>query len=284
MRIVLCYPVEPRHLEQIRSCVDRNVEIIDAGQQQIADAILARTFSADMPKCRWIGRPSWRGRLKWIQSSAAGLDHCLVPEVIASQIVVSSASGVFAPQVAEHAMALILGWLRGLPTFFRAQLQRDFTRRPTRDLRGKTVGIVGFGGNGRRLAEVLASFDVTIVATDTFPQDPLDCVQSLWPAHELPQLLQVSDIIVLSVPLTETTQHLLSRPEFDQCKSGALLINVARGRVVDEPALIAALQSGKLAGAGLDVAELEPLPATSPLWQLPQVVITPHVGAICRPH
>jgi D-3-phosphoglycerate dehydrogenase len=260
--------------------VDGNVEIVDAGQQHIAAAIMSADIFCGHAKVP-VDWPSVvaQGTLKWIQSSAAGLDHCLVPEVIASRIVVSSASGVFAPQVAEHAIALILALLRSLPKFFRAQQQRDYTRRPTGDLRGKTVGIVGFGGNGRRLAEVLAPFDVTIVATDTFPEDRPAWVKSLWPATELPRLLQVSDIVVLCLPLNEATTQLLSQREFDQCRPGALLINVARGGVVQERALVAALQSGKLAGAGLDVAEVEPLPADNPLWGLPQVIITPHVGA-----
>ncbi len=121
MRIVLCYPVERRHLEQIRSHVDRNVEIVDAGQQHIAEEILKADVFCGHAKVPvdWASVVA-QGRLKWIQSSAAGLDHCLVPEVIASEIVVSSASGVFAPQVAEHAIALMTSWLRGLPAFFRA--------------------------------------------------------------------------------------------------------------------------------------------------------------------
>lgn len=280
MRVVLCYPVEPRHLGQIRSQLNADVEVVDAGQAHIAEAIMTADVFCGHAKVP-VDWPSVvaQGRLKWIQSSAAGLDHCLVPEVIGSDIVVSSASGVFAPQVAEHAVALIMSWLRGLPSFFRAQQCRDYTRLPTSDLRGKTVGIVGLGGNGRRLAEVLAPFEVTIVATDTFPDHPPACVQSLWPDTELPRLLQVSEIVVLCLPLTPTTRHLLSDREFKQCRPGALLINVARGAIVDERALVAALQAGRLAGAGLDVAETEPLPATSPLWDMPQVIITPHVGA-----
>src|SRR5690606_33377620 len=106
-----------------------------------------------------------RGRLRWIQSSAAGMDHCLVPSVINSDITVTSASGVLANQTADHSLALALGLLRSLPTFFRAQQAKEFIRRPTRDLYGATVGIVGLGGNGRRLAEALSAFHTTILAT-----------------------------------------------------------------------------------------------------------------------
>ncbi len=284
MQIVLCYPVEPRHIHQIKwaagSLAGEEIHVLDAGQDHIASAI----FDADI-FCGHAKVPvDWdrvvdQRRLKWIQSSAAGLDHCLVPAVINSEILVSSASGVFANQVAEHTLALILGLLRGLPTFFRSQQRHEFVRRPTADLRGKTVGIVGFGGNGRRLAEVLVPFQVKIVATDTFPVDQPDYLDSLWPHTELNRLLRSSDIVVLCLPLNDSTHHLISKAEIAVCKPGAMLVNVARGAIVDQQALVAAIESGQLSSAGLDVTEFEPLPVGSPLWDFPQVLITPHVGA-----
>src|SRR5215207_670490 len=155
MRLVLCYPIESKHLEQIRAAAPGH-EIVDAGQERIA----AELPSADI-FCGHAKVPvPWpnvvkQGRLKWIQSSAAGLDHCLTPEVIDSDIIVTSASGLFADQVAEQTLALLLGLLRGLPTFFRQQQEHEFIRRPTRDLHQATVGIVGLGGNGTRIAETL---------------------------------------------------------------------------------------------------------------------------------
>jgi D-3-phosphoglycerate dehydrogenase len=128
MRIVLCYPVEPKHIRQI-AAVMPDAEIVDAGQERIAEAL----FSADI-FCGHAKVPvDWdgvvrHGRLRWIQSSAAGTDHCLVPSVIASEIVVTSASGVLADQVAEHTIALLTAWYRRLPAFFRQQQQHDFTR------------------------------------------------------------------------------------------------------------------------------------------------------------
>jgi phosphoglycerate dehydrogenase-like enzyme len=279
MRIVLCYPIEPRHLEQIRAAA-ANCEIVDAGQERIS----AELPSADI-FCGHAKVPvPWaevvkKGRLKWIQSSAAGLDHCLTQEVIDSKIIVTSASGLFADQVAEQTLALLLGLLRGLPTFFRQQQTKEFIRRPTLDLHGKTVGIVGLGGNGRRIAEVLAPFRVRILATDYFPIDKPPHVEQLWPADQLQRLLAESDIVILCVPLNSETTGMIGRRELAAMKRDSVLINVARGPVVDEAALIAALESGQLAGAGLDVTESEPLPETSKLWMLPNVIITPHVGA-----
>src|SRR4051794_22960002 len=168
MRIVLCYQHEPRHLEQIRAAAPGH-EIIDAGQERIAKELLEADIFCGHAKVPvpW-AEVVRRGRLKWIQSSAAGLDHCLTPETIGSHIVVTSASGLFAQAVAEQSLALLLGLLRGLPTFFRQQQRREFVRRPTRDLNGTTVGIVGLGGNGLKLAEVLRPFKTRLIATDMF--------------------------------------------------------------------------------------------------------------------
>lgn len=279
MRIVLCYPVADRHLRQIAAAAPA-AEIIDAGQERLAAEILAADIYCGHAKVHPV---PWdevvrRGRLQWIQSSAAGMDHCLVPSVIASEIVVTSASGVLADQVAEHTLALTTGLLRSLPVFFRAQQNKEFIRRPTGDLHRATIGIVGFGGNGRRLAEVLRVFKGRIVATDVFPVDKPDYVEALWPAERLDDLLALSDIVILAAPLVPATRGMIDARALARMKPGAILINMARGPLVVESALVEALRSGHLAGAGLDVTEIEPLPPESPLWELPNCIITPHVG------
>jgi D-3-phosphoglycerate dehydrogenase len=207
------------------------------------------------------------------------MDHCLVPAVIRSTILVTSASGLFADQVAEQTLALLLGLVRGLPTFFRQQQSREFVRRPTHDLTGTTVGIIGFGGNGRRIAEVLAPFRTHILATDVFPRRVPPHVAAVWPAERLDDLLGQCDVVILCMPLNDQTMGMFHARRIARMKRGAWLINVARGPVVVERDLVAALESGHLRGAGLDVTEIEPLPNDSPLWGMPQVLITPHVGA-----
>jgi D-3-phosphoglycerate dehydrogenase len=283
VRIVLCYPVEGRHKAQI-AAVAPEAEIVDAGQDRIAQEILAADLYCGHAKS---GPLPWdevvaQGRLQWIQSSAAGIDHCLVPAVVDSKIVVSSASGVLADQVAEQTMALMAGLARSLPVFFRAQQAKEFIRRPTRDIHGTTIGIVGFGGNGRRLAEVLRTFKTRILATDAFPVDKPDYVEALWPAERLDDLLRQSDYVILAAPLTNETRGMINARTLRLMKPNAFLINVARGALVVERDLIAALESGHLAGAGVDVTEIEPLPPESKLWQQPQVIITPHVGGQSR--
>jgi len=278
MRIVLCYVTKPCHLAQIAAAMPE-AEIVAASQEQIATEI----FSADI-FCGHAKVPiDWdgvvrQGGLQWIQSSAAGMDHCLVPSVIESDIRVTSASGALADQVAEHTIALMTAWTRSLPTFFRAQQKKEFIRRPTRDLTRSTVGIVGLGGVGRRLSRLISAFDARILAVDMFPVDKPDCVESLWPAQRLDELLPLVDFLVLCVPLNPTTRSMIDARAIEKMKPGAVLVNVARGPLVVESDLVAGLESGRLAGAVMDVTEPEPLPPASKLWDLPQVIITPHVG------
>jgi phosphoglycerate dehydrogenase-like enzyme len=278
MRIVLCYPVERRHRDQIAAAAP-GWEIIDAGQERIAVELPSADIFCGHAKVPvpWDETVA-RGRLRWIQSSAAGMDHCLVPAVVESDILVTSASGVLADQVAEHTIALMTALSRSLPVFFRAQQRKEFIRRPTRDLTGATVGIVGFGGNGRRLAEVLRPFKTRLLATDWFPIDKPEYVESLLPADQLAAILPQVDFLVLAAPLTEVTRGMIDARALAQMKPGAFLINMARGPLVVERDLVAALESGHLAGAAMDVTEVEPLPADSPLWEMRNVVITPHVG------
>lgn len=278
MRIVLCYPVEEHHVQQIAEAAP-GFEIVDAAQARIAEEIHTADIFCGHAKVpvNW-AKVVRGGRLQWIQSSAAGLDHCLTSEVVESSITVTSASGVLADQVSEQAMALITGLCRSLPTFFRAQQDKDFTRRPTRDLHRATIGIVGFGGVGRRVAEVLSAFRTRILATDMFPIRKPDHVEQLLPADQLDEMLPQVDILVMAAPLTPQTRGMIDARRLALLRPGTLLINVARGPLVVERDLVAALETGHLDGAGMDVTEIEPLPADSKLWELPNVIITPHVG------
>lgn len=278
MRIVLCYPVEERHLRQIAAAAPE-AEIVDAGQERVAAELMA----ADV-FCGHAKRPvDWddvvaAGRLLWIQSSAAGLDHCLTPSVVDSRIVVTSASGVLADQVAEHTVALLTALARSLPVFFAAQQRREFIRRPTRDLHRSSILIVGFGGVGRRVAELLSGFRTRIVACDVFPERKPKYVSELRHASALDELLPEADAVILAVPLTDETRALFDAARIARMKRGAWLVNVARGPLVVEEALVEAIAIGHLAGAGLDVTTEEPLPPGSRLWDLPGVILTPHVG------
>lgn len=279
MNIVTCYPLESNHADWLQAAMP-NAHFIHAGQEHIASAIHEADIFVGHAKVpiEW-DRVVQQGRLKFIQSSAAGLDHCLVPEVIDSEIRVASASGLFANQVAEQTFALLLGLLRSAPVFFRQSLRREYVRRPTNDLHGKKIGLVGLGGNGRRIAELLSGFHTEVRAVDYFPVMKPDCVVDLRSHDQLEWLAKESDVLILTLPLNASTFHCIDGRILDAMPSGSYLINVARGRCVNESALIERLQNQHLAGAGLDVAEVEPLPPESPLWELDNVIITPHVGA-----
>ena len=240
MRIVLCFQFEPRHAEQITAAAG-DAEVVDAAGPRVADEILAADVFCGHAR---VPLP-WddvvkQGRLRWIQSTAAGLDHCLLPSVIESDIAVTSASGILADQVAEHTLALVTAWCRGFPVFFRAQQMKEFIRRPTRDVHHSSVGIVGFGGVGRRVAELLAGLRTRILATDMFPVDKPPHVEALWPADALERLLAESDIVILTVPLTELTRGMIGKDALVKMKPRALLVNVARGPVVVEADLVRA--------------------------------------------
>lgn len=279
-RIVLCYPVEEKHLQQIAAAMPR-AEIVNAVQERVADEL----FEADI-FCGQNAVPvDWDGvmrrrRLRWIQSTSAGTDHFLVPSVVNSDVAVTSASGLLSDQVAEHALALMTAWARNLPAYFRLQHTKEFSRQPVRNLTGASVGIVGFGGIGRRVAELLAPFKTWIRAVDLFPVDRPKHVEALWPADRFHDLLPLSDFLVLALPLYEKTRSIINAEALKKMKPGSLLVNVARGPLVEHDSLARALQDGCPAGAVLDVTDPEPLPKDSPLWTMPNVVITPHAGCL----
>ena len=286
--IVLCFPLQASHVDQIREAAADRYNVIVSKQEDIGKNI----FEADI-FCGHAKTPvDWNAvvqqeRLKWIQSSAAGLDHCLVPAVIESSIVVSGCSALFSNQVAETTVALLMGLVRRLPVFFRAQQAREYVRRPTDDLFGKTVAILGLGGNGIRIAEVLrpsVGKAGRILGSDWFPEDAKHLVSDgivdqVYGAQQLDQMLPQADIVIVTLPLSQSNEQSFGAREFRACKPGAYFVNVGRGSVVQQAALIEELQSGHLGGAGLDVADPEPIEPDSPLWTMENVIITPHVGA-----
>ena len=284
MKIVVCCDIAEQHIERIQR-VAPGAKIAHVSQQELPTGILDAEILCGHVKTEidWANVVSV-GNLKWIQSSAAGLDHCLSPPVRESDIIVTGANGLFSQAVAEQTMSLLFGLLRRIKVFLLAAQRREFARRPTDDIEGKTVGIVGFGANGQRIAEFLGTMRCEVVATDLIPDawraaGGLPAIRSLWPAEELPRLLDCSDVVIATLPLNDRTTKLFDRQAFKLMKPNAYFINVARGGVVDERALISTLQAGGLAGAGLDVTWDEPLPVDSELWNLENVIITPHVGA-----
>jgi phosphoglycerate dehydrogenase-like enzyme len=228
------------------------------------------------------------GKLKLIQSISAGTDHYDKALLRQRGIKLASAAGVNAEAVAEHAMALILALNRRLPEARDNQHAKcwrgmigDIAQREDQ-LTGKTLLVVGMGRIGARLVRLAKAFDMRVIATKRDPATGAGGADAVYAHTRLNELLPQADIVALACPLTPETERLIDAAALAAMKPSAYLINVARGRVVDEPALIAALQDGRIAAAALDVTVEEPLPAASPLWSMPNALITPHTAGETR--
>jgi len=223
-------------------------------------------------------------RLKFIQSISAGTDQYDRQLLRQRGVRVASAAGVNAQAVAEHSMAMILALSRRLPEARDNQHARhwrgmigEIARREF-ELAGKTLLVVGMGRIGSRLVRLAKAFDMRVIATKRDPSTGADGADAVAGTDRLHEVLSQADIVALTCPLTPQTENLIDASALASMKPGAHLVNVSRGRVVNEPALVKALQEGRLAGAALDVACEEPLPASSPLWAMPNVLITPHTA------
>ena len=227
-------------------------------------------------------------KLKFIQSISAGTDQYSREVLKRAGIRLASAQGVNARAVAEHAMSLILGLARQLHVARDNQAKHHWRRMISDlsmredELGGKTLAIVGFGRIGSRLAGLARAFGMRVIGIKRDPASGGVDADEVYPQEALPDVLPRADFVALTCPLTRETEGLIDAQALARMKPSAFLINVARGRVVDEPALIEALARRRLAGAGLDCAVEEPLPDTSPLWTLSNVLITPHTAGETR--
>lgn len=227
--------------------------------------------------------------LRWIQVGHAGVDKDLSAELINSEIVLTNTQRLFGPQVADQAFALLLGLTRGLDRAYHGE-ENGKSAKPTprwdwlkenvkpQELHGKTILVIGLGGIGTQIAKRAHAFDMRVCAVDPKDMERPDFVLRLDKPAKLMELLPQADVVVAACPLTQETRGLLGAQQFAAMKKTAYLINIARGGVVQTPALVEALEKKQLAGAGLDVTDPEPLPDGHPLWKLPNVVISPHLG------
>jgi phosphoglycerate dehydrogenase-like enzyme len=227
-------------------------------------------------------------RLRLVQFWSAGVDGRLYPELFANGCEAATGSGIHAASCSEHVLAMMLAFARGLPQSFAAQQRKDWAARKAIgeaffELEGKTVGIVGAGVIGQAIGVRCQAFGMRTVGTRRDPSLPTKGIDVLLSHLQYHDLILASDFIVLALPLTNSTRMMFGEDEIEIARKGTYLFNIGRGGLVDEPWLIKALQNRWLAGAGLDVFADEPLPPDSPLWELPNVIITPHVGGV-TPH
>jgi phosphoglycerate dehydrogenase-like enzyme len=222
-------------------------------------------------------------RLRWIQSPAAGVASLLFPAFRDSGVLLTNARGIHGDAMAEHVIGLAIVLFRQIHVAVRNQERHDFQKPPQaafRMLRGRVCGLVGLGSIGAAVAERVAALGMDVIAVRRRVDEPRPaCVSAVYPPSELVTLLGRSDVVVLTAPLTGDTRGLIGTAELQKMRPGAVLLNVARGKLIREGELAAELLRGTIAGAALDVFEHEPLSPASPLWDLPNVVITPHTSA-----
>jgi phosphoglycerate dehydrogenase-like enzyme len=225
--------------------------------------------------------------LRWYQQWGAGADWLMRhPEIAGRDFVITNASGVHAIQISEHILALMLALARRLPQACRAQLRGEWQRQEHErlfELAGKTMVLIGVGAIGARTAALAAALDVRVIGVRRNAGEPIPGVARMVGPERLLEVLPLADFVVLTIPLTPETRHMIGERELRAMKPSAHIFNIGRGGTIDEAALIRALRAGWIAGAGLDVFEKEPLPADSPLWQMENVLITAHYAG-ATPH
>jgi len=237
------------------------------------------------------------GQLRWVQSPTASLEHYLFPELVAHPCQLSNMRGLFSDVVADHALTMVLCFARNFHVYLRQQhwapvgnpqMVADFTAGPGtvsdvdrahRHLSDQTLGVVGVGAIGREILRRAAAFGMSLRGVDPDVKEIPELELAIEPLAALPSVLSACDFVVIAAPHTPETEKLFNRPMLRHLRPTAFLINIGRGAIVDLTDLTAALATGELAGAGLDVSEFEPLPAEHPLWKMPNVIITPHVAA-----
>ena len=226
--------------------------------------------------------------LKWVQLASAGSDHMLREGIFQKRpdLLLTTASGVHETPISEHIVAMILHFARGFNVATRNQAQRKWDRYRADEAEGKTVCMVGYGPIARRAARVCQALGMKVLsvrASIAEQQPGFEAVERFYPPAELNNVLAVSDYVVVAAPRTAQTERMIGKGQFDAIKEGAVLVNISRGALVDQAALVEALAEGRLKGAALDVFEVEPLPEESPLWGMPNVLITPHISG-SNPH
>lgn len=218
-------------------------------------------------------------RLRWIHSLSAGVESLIFPALQTDQTLLTNSKGIHSIPVSEHVLALLLAFSRGLPQAIRQQDQQIWHRMPLDELHAKTLGILGLGSIGREIAKKGKALGMQVLATKREQTQEL-FVDHLFPPTELLSMLPQCDYVVAALPLLPETKHMLRREHFQSMKSTACFVNIARGNILVEADLVAALENRELRCAGLDVFEHEPLPASSPFWNMKNVIITPHCAAL----
>jgi D-2-hydroxyacid dehydrogenase (NADP+) len=270
------------HIRQIEAACGGRVWRFETEEELLRSGVFAEILftwggTGEMPAAYCLKNP----KLRWFHSFSAGMDPVMSSEIAKLPILITNSSGIHSLTVAESVMGYILAWNRTLPFMLRKQREHVWAKGMTRDpveAFGKTIGIVGAGSIGSEAAKRAKAFGMHTIGLRRHPA-PTPHFDEVLSNACLDDLLSRSDYVVLATPLTPETHHLIGAAQLRKMKPEAFLINVARGAVVDQEALVCALRDGVIAGAALDVTDPEPLPPESPLWDMENVILTPHMSA-----
>ncbi len=277
MRVMISVDISDEHVGIIKSVCD-SMEVVVARRraEQMAqipnvDIVLGGINRDLLLKA---------GKLKWVQLPSAGADSLMFPEFVESDVILTSMKGYVGVHLADHAIALLLALVRGIHTALRNPRweMRSSIRANSIELTGKVMGIIGLGGTGIEVARRAAAFGMEVIAIEPEDMQKPDFVKEIWRPERFHDLLEGSDVVTICAPLTDETRGMFDMNAFRKMKRTAILINVTRGGITDGPALMKALEEKLIAAAGLDVTPEEPLPSDSPLWNMDNVIVTPHTS------
>ena len=266
---------KPAHEALLKKAAERKIEVVvatpDEAPKYFEDAEIVAAFPMRMPSIGLLPKA------KWLHSFSAGVDKILSPEVAKSKIILTNSSGVHATPIAEMILAYCLMFARGFTTTIGEQRAHEWHKNySTGEFCGSSVLIVGLGAIGTETARLAHAFGAHVLAVARNRKKKAAFVERFETADMLDELLPEADYVVITLPHTEETHHLFDKKKFEFMRPNAIVINIGRGGIINEKDLIEALQTKKIAGTGLDVFEKEPLPPDSPLWDMPNVIITPH--------
>ncbi len=277
LNVLILNPLSDRHISTITSAVPQariTVSDLTSASEYIenTDIIVAMGMTDIRPLF------PQATRLKWVHALTAGVEGLIFPEMQNSQVILTNSRGIHGIPVSEHVLALILAFNRCLHQLIRQQLVKQWKRVLPDEIHEKTIGIIGLGSIGREIAKKSKGLGMQVLATKRKSSEEI-FVDKMYAPDKLLDMLALCDFVVVALPLTEETRELLRLEHFTAMKRSAYLINIARGDVIRQADLIQALQEGLIRGAGLDVFDQEPLPEDNPLWDMPNVIISPHVAA-----
>src|SRR3989344_3756718 len=269
--------ITEKHLERLKA-VDKNIKVTSVSfldKQKIAEQLIDTDIISGVP---WV-IPSIKNakKLKWIHTFSAGMDRVLTPEVLKSKIMLSNSSGIHAIPIAEHVLGFMLIFTRRFYETFQKQQKKIWEKNQNiTELRDKTLLVVGLGNIGTEIARTASCLGMNVLGVKQNVKNKPSFVSKAFAINQLDNVLPKADFVVISLPLTPNTKHLFNINKFKKMKKSAVIMNIGRGSLIKETDLILALEKKIIAGAGLDVTEVEPLSKESKLWNMENVIITPH--------